>query len=138
MYRNIVPMIISLYVLVVCPVSATVPSGVNLAKLDNWDIVVAENATPSEIYAAEEFQSHFALASNVHLPIVSQTGPATGGQHHIFIGLSPAMRVSNVGFSTDEFGESWSNLIELYEAWDKPEKATKWRAKLPQTEVVDQ
>jgi len=34
--------------------------------------------------------------------------------------------------------ESWHNLIELYEAWDKPEKAEEWRAKLPKTETVDQ
>jgi len=27
--------------------------------------------------------------------------------------------------------ESWHNLIELYEAWGKPEKAEEWRAKLP-------
>ena len=30
--------------------------------------------------------------------------------------------------------ESWHNLIELYEAWDKPERAKERRAKLPQTE----
>jgi hypothetical protein len=34
--------------------------------------------------------------------------------------------------------ESWNNLIELYEAWGKPEKAEEWRAKLPQTEAVDE
>jgi len=34
--------------------------------------------------------------------------------------------------------ESWHNLIELYEAWDKPEKAAEWRAKLPQTDAVKQ
>jgi hypothetical protein len=28
--------------------------------------------------------------------------------------------------------ESWNNLIELYEAWGKPEKANQWRAQLPQ------
>jgi len=27
--------------------------------------------------------------------------------------------------------ESIKNLIELYEAWDEPEKAKKWRSKLP-------
>jgi tetratricopeptide (TPR) repeat protein len=27
--------------------------------------------------------------------------------------------------------ESWNNLIELYDAWDKPDKANKWRARLP-------
>ncbi len=34
--------------------------------------------------------------------------------------------------------ESWHNLIELYEAWNKPEKAKVWRAKLPQKETVEQ
>jgi len=34
--------------------------------------------------------------------------------------------------------ESWQNLIDLYEAWGKPEKAKEWRAKLPQTETVEQ
>jgi hypothetical protein len=29
-----------------------------------------------------------------------------------------------------------SNLINLYEAWNKPEKAEEWRAKLPQMEAV--
>jgi len=28
------------------------------------------------------------------------------------------------------------NLIDLYEAWNKPEEAEKWQAKLQQTEVV--
>jgi len=28
--------------------------------------------------------------------------------------------------------ESWHNLIELYKAWNKPEKAEQWRAKLTQ------
>jgi hypothetical protein len=31
--------------------------------------------------------------------------------------------------------ESMNNLIILYEAWNKPEKAEKWRAKLPETEA---
>jgi len=30
--------------------------------------------------------------------------------------------------------ESMNNLIDLYEAWGKPEKANEWRVKLPQTE----
>ncbi|TKJ33430.1 MAG: hypothetical protein CEE38_20735 [Planctomycetes bacterium B3_Pla] len=111
MYRNIVTMIIMLYALVVCPVSANVPRGVNLAKLDNWDIVIVENASPSVIYAAEEFRSHFSQASNIHLPVVSKSEPATDGRHHIYIGSSPAMRTSNVGFSTDEFGQEDFRII---------------------------
>ena len=31
-----------------------------------------------------------------------------------------------------------NNLIELYETWDKPEKAEEWRAKLPETEAIEQ
>jgi hypothetical protein len=34
--------------------------------------------------------------------------------------------------------ESLNNLIELYDAWDKSEKAEEWRAKLPQKEAVEQ
>ena len=34
--------------------------------------------------------------------------------------------------------ESLNNLIDLYEAWNKPEKAEQWRAKLPQKEAVEQ
>jgi hypothetical protein len=32
--------------------------------------------------------------------------------------------------------ESLNNLIALYKAWNKPEKAEKWKAKLSQIEVV--
>jgi len=34
--------------------------------------------------------------------------------------------------------QSWHNLIELYEAWDKPQKAEERRAKLPQKEAVEE
>ncbi|MHC4556852.1 MAG: tetratricopeptide repeat protein [Planctomycetota bacterium] len=34
--------------------------------------------------------------------------------------------------------QSWNGLIDLYEAWGKPEKAKEWRAKLPQTEAVEE
>jgi len=32
--------------------------------------------------------------------------------------------------------ESKNNLIDLYEAWNKPEQAEKWQAKLSQTEAL--
>jgi hypothetical protein len=35
-------------------------------------------------------------------------------------------------------GEVIQLLIELYEAWDKPEKAEEWQAKLPQTEAMEE
>jgi hypothetical protein len=31
-----------------------------------------------------------------------------------------------------------NNLIDLYEAWNKPEEAEKWRTKLPQIEAVEE
>ena len=34
--------------------------------------------------------------------------------------------------------QSLNNLIDLYEAWNKPEKAEEWRAKLPQTEAIEE
>ena len=33
--------------------------------------------------------------------------------------------------------ESWNNLIALYEAWNKPEEANQWRAKLPSSLTID-
>jgi hypothetical protein len=33
--------------------------------------------------------------------------------------------------------ESILALIDLYEAWNKPENAKEWRAKLPKTEALD-
>jgi len=32
--------------------------------------------------------------------------------------------------------ESKNNLIDLYEAWNKPEDAEKWRTNLPKTEAT--
>jgi hypothetical protein len=34
--------------------------------------------------------------------------------------------------------QSWNNLIALYEAWNKPEKANGWRAKLTQIEGFEE
>jgi len=34
--------------------------------------------------------------------------------------------------------ESLNNLIALYEAWGKPEKAAEWREKLPQTKAAEE
>ena len=34
--------------------------------------------------------------------------------------------------------DSLNKLVELYEAWGKPEKAEEWRAKLPTEEAEDE
>jgi hypothetical protein len=48
-----------------------------------WDIVVADTATEAEKYAAAEFQTLFAQASGVTLPIVNAPGDRPG---HVLIG----------------------------------------------------
>ncbi|MHC4167030.1 MAG: DUF4838 domain-containing protein, partial [Planctomycetota bacterium] len=111
MFRYVLSVIISMNAFALCSVSASVRRGVNLATLANWDIVIAENASPSEVYAAEEFQSHFAQAGNIHLPITSQGDQEVSGQRHIFIGSNLAMLASEVGFSTDGFGEEDFRII---------------------------
>ena len=73
---------------------------VNLADLDGWDIVVAEDAIPSENYAAEEFQTFFAQASGLKLPIVSAINRP---DRHIFIGPSQTMQASTLGFGVAQF-----------------------------------
>jgi len=39
-----------------------------------------------------------------------------------------------LGEEHPDAAKSINRLVELYEAWNKPEEAEKWRAKLPQTE----
>ncbi len=85
------------------PAAAGGPAGpgVNLAALTGWDIVVAEDALPSEVYAAEEFQRLAAEATGVRLEIVRK---ADRPDRHVFIGGGPALRESPIGFATDGFG----------------------------------
>ena len=84
------------------------PRGVNLAALGGWDIVVVEDALPSEAYAAREFQTHFEQASGLKLPIVSAPDRP---DRHVFVGSSPAMRQSPVGFDTDAYGPEDLRII---------------------------
>jgi hypothetical protein len=90
------------------PALGALPQGVNLAALEGWDIVVSPQALPSERYAAEEFQSHFAQASGYSLPIVQTTDRP---DRHVFIGPSEALQASPVGFSVDEFGPEDLRII---------------------------
>ena len=81
---------------------------VNLASLDDWDIVVDAAAIPSEVYAAQEFCDHFERASNVSLPIVTSTERP---DRHIFIGESPPMRQSRVGFEPAKMGDEDLRIV---------------------------
>ena len=84
-----------------CTAFAAEPQGVDLAALQGWDIVVAEDARPSESYAAKEFQSHLGQATGLELPIVTESDRPN---LHIFIGASEPMKASPVGFDTSTFG----------------------------------
>ncbi|NOZ55537.1 MAG: DUF4838 domain-containing protein [Calditrichaeota bacterium] len=75
---------------------------VTVQALQNWRIVVAKDAIPSEQYAAEEFQTLFEQATGTRLPIVHRAESASG---NVFIGESLDMQKSDVGFSTKDFGE---------------------------------
>ena len=82
--------------------AAAAPAGVNLAKLEHWNIVTATDAVASEIFAAEEFQKFFLEASGLELPVVSQI---TRPDQHIFIGPGSLLAASNAGFCVDDFGD---------------------------------
>ena len=73
---------------------ATASGGVDLSAMQGWDIVVADDAGPSERYAAEEFRDHFGRAG-VRLP---PPGPARGSAGHVLIGPGAA------GAKPQEFG----------------------------------
>lgn len=91
-----------LFFLACCSTAAAVAqSGVGLKELRKWDIVVAEDAIPSEKYAAEELQKHVATATGHTLPIVTTTDWA---ERHMFVGPSKLMRECKFGFAVDDFG----------------------------------
>ena len=111
MKRIVTLTIITLIVASACgapPEGANTPEGVDLARLKGWNIVVADDAIPSEKYAAEEFQEFFRQASGLKLPIVTAVARM---DRHIFIGPSLAMRSSKVGFSINDFGDEDLRII---------------------------
>lgn len=77
------------------------PQAVDLAQLAGWDIVLADDATPAETYAADEFRAHFAKAAGVELPIVKTVDRP---DRHVFIGPGKLMQASPVGFGVEAMG----------------------------------
>lgn len=84
------------------PVLAAAAGAVDIVRLSDWDIVVADDAIASEAYAAKEFQEVLLQASGMRLPIVHK---ADRPDRHVFIGPSKALRSSSVGFDVDDLGE---------------------------------
>src|SRR5688572_5234282 len=77
------------------------PAGVDLAALGGWDIVIAESASPSTAYAAEELQRFLEKASGSRLPVISMVDRK---DRHIFVGPGGAMGESPAGFTVEGFG----------------------------------
>ena len=84
------------------------PEGVDLSQLGGWDIVVAEDAIPSEKYAAEELQHHVALATGNKLPIVTRSDRT---DRHFYVGTGKLMQASELGFSVDQFGSEDLRIV---------------------------
>ncbi|MCP4639334.1 MAG: DUF4838 domain-containing protein, partial [bacterium] len=88
--------------------TGTPPEGVDLAAIDGWDIVVSQEASPSEAYAAEQFQALFEQAGGGRLAIVTDTQRA---DRHVFVGPSGLMAASPAGFSVEGFGEEDLRIV---------------------------
>ena len=86
------------------------PQGVDLAALDGWDIVIAKDAIPSELYAAEEFQTHVEGATGHRLPMVNSHA-ADRPDRHIFIGPGPALKASPVAIELGKFGPEDLSIV---------------------------
>jgi len=84
-----------------CATTSGATGGVDLARMDGWDIVVSAQAPPSELYAAEELQQFLAEATGTKLPIVNNA-QKTG--RHIFVGWGKVMKASPAGFDVGDLG----------------------------------
>ena len=74
------------------------PTGGNLtiSAMQNWHITVSDDATPSEKYAAEEFQKWFNQATRLTLPLDTARN---GGQ--VIIGASSTLGDEDIEISVD-------------------------------------
>jgi len=88
--------------------AAAAASGVQVAAMKDWTIVVGGDAIPSERHAAEEFQSLFRQAAGIELPIASTPPHPT---RNVFIGASEAMKSSPLGFEVESLGEEGLRIV---------------------------
>ncbi len=61
--------------------------GLDLRAMRGWDVVVGDDASPSERYAAEQFRDYLSRATGIRLPL---TGSAQGPAGHVLIGPAAA------------------------------------------------
>ena len=89
-------------------------------------------------YRLELFESGRAVRSN-YFAVAARWKIASGKYSEAEQNLTDALgSVKHLGERHPETRGCILAFIELYEAWDKPEKAKEWRAKLSQTETTEQ
>ncbi|KPK64984.1 MAG: hypothetical protein AMK73_04325 [Planctomycetes bacterium SM23_32] len=74
---------------VLCCALAVEHGGIDLCAMRGWDIVVGDDATPAERYAAEEFREYLGRATGTWLPLPGSAQASTG---HVLIGPEAAGR----------------------------------------------
>ena len=81
---------------------ALATSSLDLNRLRGWTIVVADEAIPSEQFAAVELQKLLEESVGTKLPMQSKPPEPL---HNIFVGPSPALESSSVCFKADDLGD---------------------------------
>ena len=100
--------VLLLFLFVPAALAASPPQGVNLAALEGWDILVAEDAIESEVYAAQELRDFLRETGGAELPVVRQTDRF---DRLIFVGTGEAMRESAVGFDNAAFDQEDFRIV---------------------------
>ena len=78
------------------------------SEMCGWDIVVDNEAIPSENYAAKEFQRFFEQATGILLPI---RNTETYGSNQVYIGTGKALVDGGVMVDVSELGEEGLHII---------------------------
>jgi len=81
---------------------AAAAGGLRPEKMGDWTIVVAEDASPAERYAAEEFQTLFRGLTGLDLPVAARP---RGGSKTVSIGPGAAARAERLSFDAAGMGE---------------------------------
>jgi hypothetical protein len=87
-----------------------VTSGIDLAHLSGWDIVITENAIPSEKYAAKELQTYLEQATGAHLEITNDSS-AGAFLRHFYVGNNAAAEKLMENPKDATFGPEDSQIV---------------------------
>jgi len=86
-------------------VSAAEAANLKVGKMADWTVVVADDAIPSEHYAAEEFRLLFKQCTGIELPIVTKP---PNDRWNVLIGQGAA---GFIGVHADDLGEEGLRVV---------------------------